>query len=117
MKTLGNSFLKIFVLISISFLPFYALCQSNTEEYAVISVSQRGKKNFISIQIGAQATQEKEFQMEKEDKRYDLAPIIEEMQKLNAQGFEAINFSNAIIPAGQYGGGFPFYTIFMIKRK
>jgi len=55
--------------------------------------------------------------MEKEDKRYDLAPIIEEMQKLNAQGFEAINFSNAIIPAGQYGGGFPFYTIFMIKRK
>ena len=92
---------------------------SRTEEYAVLSVVQEGKRNYISLTVGSQPTQEKEFQKEKSAKKYDLAPVIREMENLNQQGFELVNSSTAIIPYGvsnDVSGGDPFYT-FTFKRK
>lgn len=87
-----------------------------TEEYAVISVFQSGKSNSMSVTIGSQPSVESEFQKEKNEKRYDLAPVLAEVEKLNAQGFELINGSAAIHGMNQYGGGSPFYS-FIMKRK
>lgn len=92
---------------------------ARTEEYAVLSVFQDGKRNYISLTVGSKPTQEKEFQREKTEKRYDLAPVIREMETLNQQGFELVNSSTTIIPAGvshDVSGGNPFYT-FTFKRK
>ncbi|QNH63208.1 hypothetical protein [Hymenobacter sediminicola] len=85
---------------------------SRTEEYAIVSVVQAGKKNFISTTIGSKSTEEKEFESEKNAKRFDMAPVIAELEKLNAQGFELVNGSNAAMGTA----GLPFYT-FTMKRR
>jgi len=87
-----------------------------TEEYAIISVIQDGKRNYISTTVGSMPTEEKEFDKEKADKKNDLTPIIKELEKLNEQGFYLLNGSNAIVPYGQSRGGDIFYT-FIMKRK
>jgi hypothetical protein len=87
-----------------------------TEEYAIISVFQSGKSNFMSVTIGSQPSIEREYQKDKNEKRYDLAPVLAEVEKLNAQGFELVNGSAAIHGMNQYGGGAPFYA-FIMKRK
>jgi hypothetical protein len=70
--------------------------ETRTEEYAVVSVFQSGKNNYISVTVGSRPSEEKEFEKEKNNKRYDLAPVIREVEKLNAQGFELINGSASI---------------------
>lgn len=85
---------------------------TRTEEYAVVSVVQVGKKNYISTTVGSKSTEEKEFESEKNAKRNDMAPVIRELEKLNEQGFELVNGSNAAMGTG----GLPFYT-FTLKRK
>jgi len=87
-----------------------------TEDYAVVSVFQSGKSNYVSVTIGSQPSEEKEYQKDKNDKRYDLAPVLAEVEKLNAQGFELVNGSAAIHNMSQYGGGQPFYS-FILKRR
>ncbi len=90
---------------------------TRTEDYAIISVFQRGKKNFVSVTVGSVSSEEKEYEAEKNDKRYDMAPIVEEMEKLNEQGYELVDHSAAIIPVGQYGGGMPFYSFVFKKHR
>ena len=85
---------------------------TRTEEYAIVSVVQVGKKNYISTTVGSKSTDEKEFESEKNAKRNDMAPVILELEKLNEQGFELVNGSNAAIGTT----GAPFYT-FTLKRK
>ena len=85
---------------------------ARTEEYAIVSVVQVGKKNYISTTIGSKSTDEKEFESEKNAKRNDMAPVILELEKLNEQGFELVNGSNAAMGTA----GVPFYT-FTLKRK
>lgn len=90
-----------------------------TEEYAVISAWQAGKKTRISVQIGSETTPDKEFEPEKGDKRFDMSPVIREMEALNAMGFELVTGNSAIIPQmsqGSGGTGLPFYT-FIFKRR
>lgn len=87
-----------------------------TEEYAIVSVIQDGKRNFISTTVGSQPTEDKEFAKNKTDKKNDLTPVIKELEKLNEQGFYLVNGSNAIVPFGQASGGDIFYT-FILKRK
>ncbi|MDE0773082.1 MAG: hypothetical protein OSB25_12895 [Salibacteraceae bacterium] len=87
-----------------------------TEEYAIISVIQDGKRNYISTTVGSLPTEEKEFEKEKADKKNDLSPIIKELERLNEQGFYLLNGSNAVVPYGQSRGGDIFYT-FIMKRK
>ncbi|KAA9333729.1 hypothetical protein [Adhaeribacter soli] len=92
---------------------------ARTEDYAVLNVFQDGKRNYISLTVGSNPTQQREFHREKTEQRYDLAPILREMENLNQQGFELVNSSTAIIPAGvpdEITGGNPFYT-FTFKRK
>jgi hypothetical protein len=79
---------------------------ARTEEYAIVSVVQIGKKNYISTTVGSKSTDEKEFESEKNAKRNDMAPVILELEKLNEQGFELVNGSNAAIGTA----GTPFYT-------
>lgn len=93
-----------------------APAEARTEEYAVVSVFQSGKSNYISITIGSRPSEEKEFDKEKNSKRYDLAPVLAEVEKLNAQGYELVNGSAAIHGMSQYGGGQPFYS-FIMKRR
>lgn len=102
-------------------LPTMALAQSGqrTEEYAVISAWQAGKKTRISVQIGSETTPDKEFEPEKGEKRFDMSPVIREMEALNALGFELVTGNSAIIPQvsqGSGGTGLPFYT-FVFKRR
>ena len=85
-----------------------------TEEYAIISVFQKGKKNFISTTIGSVSTEEKEYDKEKNDKKFDLAPVVAEMERLNKMGYELFNSSTAMINIGN--GGLPFY-VFVFKKK
>jgi CO dehydrogenase/acetyl-CoA synthase alpha subunit len=92
---------------------------TRTEEYAILSVFQEGKRNYISLTVGSQPTQEREFQKEKTEKKYDLAPVVREMESLNQQGFELVNSSTTIVPyaiSNDVAGGNPFYT-FTFKRK
>lgn len=90
--------------------------EDRTEEYAVVSVFQSGKSNYVSVTIGSKPSEEKEFEKEKNTKRYDLAPVLREVEKLNAQGFELVNGSSSIHNKNQYGGGQPFYS-FIMKRR
>ena len=85
---------------------------ARTEEYAIVSVIQVGKKNYISTTVGSKSTSEKEFESEKNAKRNDMAPVVLELEKLNEQGFELVSGSNAAIGTA----GLPFYT-FTLKRK
>jgi hypothetical protein len=87
-----------------------------TEEYAVVSVFQSGKYNRVSVTVGSRPSEEKEFEKEKNAKRYNLAPVLAEVEKLNAQGFELVNGSAAIYNMDASGGGQPFYS-FIMKRK
>ncbi|GAB3395478.1 hypothetical protein HNQ93_000211 [Hymenobacter luteus] len=89
--------------------------EGRTEEYAVVSVYQYGKRNFVSVTIGSKPSEEKEYQKEKNDKRYDLAPVLAEVEKLNAQGYELVN-SAAAMHSVEGGGGLPFYS-FIMKRR
>lgn len=89
---------------------------ARTEEYALVSVIQDGKRNYISITVGSLPTEEKEFEKAKADKKNDMAPIIRELERLNEQGFYLLNGSTAIVPYGQSRGGDLFYT-FIMKRK
>ncbi|WP_022822496.1 hypothetical protein [Hymenobacter norwichensis] len=92
------------------------VAENRTEEYAVVSVFQSGKSNYMSVTIGSRPSEEKEFEKEKTTKRFDLAPVLAEVEKLNTQGFELVNGSAAIHGMNQYGGGSPFYS-FIMKRK
>jgi hypothetical protein len=89
-----------------------------TEEYAVISAWQHGKKTRISVQVGSEATPDKEFEPEKGEKRFDMSPVIREMEALNAMGFELVTGNSAIMPQMTQGSGsgLPFYT-FVFKRS
>ncbi|TYZ08623.1 hypothetical protein FY528_12150 [Hymenobacter lutimineralis] len=87
-----------------------------TEEYAVISVFQSGRNNYLSVTVGSKPSVEREYQKDKNEIRYDLAPVLAEVEKLNAQGFELVNGSAAIHGMNQYGGGAPFYS-FIMKRR
>ncbi|MBK0401452.1 hypothetical protein I5M27_00565 [Adhaeribacter sp. BT258] len=90
-----------------------------TEDYAIISVFQEGKVNYISVTVGSTPTTKEEFQREKAAKQYDMAPVIREMEKLNEQGFELVSSSTSVIPFGTSTGntgGSPFYS-FTFKRK
>lgn len=89
---------------------------NQTEEYAIISVYQKGKKNFISTTIGSVSTEEKEYDKEKNEKKYDMAPVIAEMERLNKMGYELFNSSTAMITIGEGNAGLPFY-VFVFKRK
>lgn len=108
------------VLLSITLLfPSETMAQQRTEEYAVISAWQAGKKTRISVQIGAETTPDKEFEPEKGDKRFDMSPVIREMEALNAMGFELLTGNSAIIPGATGPGGtagIPYYT-FVFKRR
>ena len=108
----------IFCLFTLIFLfPDLSFGQENrSEDYAIISIYQYGKKNRMSITIGSTSTEEKEFEKEKNEKRFDLAPIIEEMEKLNEKGYELFNSNVSMITASQYEGGLPFYY-FLFKKK
>ena len=64
---------------------------ARTEEYALVSVIQDGKRNYISITVGSLPTEEKEFEKAKADKKNDMAPIIRELERLNEQGFYLLN--------------------------
>lgn len=109
-------FCAVFALVAFMSAGSPAPVDERTEEYAVVSVYQSGKSNFVSITIGSKPSEEKEYQKEKNDKRYDLAPVLAEVEKLNAQGFELVNGSAAIHGMNQYGGGQPFYS-FIMKRR
>lgn len=111
-----GGFCAVFTLVAFMSAGSQATAEGRTEEYAVVSVYQSGKSNFISVTIGAKTSEEKEFQKEKNDKRYDLAPVLAEVEKLNAQGFELVNGSAAMHNMNQYGGGQPFYS-FIMKRR
>lgn len=91
--------------------------EGRTEDYAIISVKQYGKKNFISITIGSESTEEKEYQKEKNDKAHDMAPVIEEMEKLNEKGYELFSSNVSIIPKGEVSGGNLFYYFIFIKKR
>lgn len=109
------------ILVMLILLPATVAAQEGqrTEEYAVISAWQAGKKTRISVQIGSVATPDKEFEPEKGDKRFDMSPVIREMEALNAMGFELVTGNSAIIPQmsqGSGGTGLPFYT-FIFKRR
>ena len=107
-----SAFILIFLcLIQVSY------AQTATEEYAIINVLQVGKKNFISVTIGSQSTEEKEYEKEKNDKRFDMAPVIARMEELNKMGFELVNSSTAMIPLGTSGGAHPFFTFTFKKKK
>ncbi len=118
-------------LVQISFLLFIAFTilpladlhaqagSQRTEEYAVISAWQSGKKTRISVQVGSDATPDKEFEPEKGEKRFDMSPVIREMEALNAMGFELVTGNSTMIPvettvAGP--AGLPYYT-FVFKRR
>lgn len=94
------------------------LLAQRSEEYAVISAWQSGKKTRISVQIGSNTTPEKEFEPEKGDKRFDMGPVVREMEALNAMGFELVTGNSAIIPQMTQGSGsgLPFYT-FVFRRR
>lgn len=81
----------------------------------MISIYQFGKRNYMSVTIGSVSTEEKEFEKQKSEKKFDLAPVIAEMEKLNAQGYELVDHGSAIIPLSG-GGGNPFYTFLFRKR-
>ena len=111
---------KIVLLSFFSFVflfPYSSFGQDNrTEDYAIISIFQKGKKNFMSVTIGSNSSEEKEFEKDKNEKRFDLSPVIKEMEKLNEQGYELFNSNVSMITASQYGGGLPFYY-FLFKKK
>jgi len=90
-----------------------------TEEYAVISAWQQGRRTFISVQVGSVATPDKEFEAEKGGKPFDMSPVIREMEALNAMGFELVTGNSTMIPATTTSSGpfvLPFYT-FVFKRR
>lgn len=110
-----------FFLLLTLLLPLLSIAQSNerTEEYAVISAWQAGRRTFISVTVGSTPTPEKEFEAEKGEKRFDLSPVIREMEALNAMGFELVSGGSTNMTSG--GGqiataGVPFYT-FVFKRR
>jgi hypothetical protein len=89
---------------------------ARSEEYAIVSVYQKGKKNFISVTVGSESSEEKEYQKAKNDKKYDMAPIMRELEILNARGYELHSSSTAIVPLGQQAGGLPFYTFTLVRK-
>jgi hypothetical protein len=107
------------VLLSITLI-FHSetMAQQRTEEYAIISAWQSGKKTRISVQIGSETTPDKEFEPEKGEKRFDMSPVVREMEALNAMGFELVTGNSAIIPQMTQGSGsgLPYYT-FLFKRR
>jgi hypothetical protein len=107
------------IMFVLFFVHIISLSYGQTEEYAILSVFQQGKRNYISVQIGSQPTEEREYEKDKSDKRFDMAPIIAEMEKLNKLGFELFNSSTGMIPIMYNGTGSsatPFYS-FVFKRK
>jgi hypothetical protein len=117
MKIILN-LISVSILLLISQITFgQAASTEQTEEYAIISVTQVGSKNYISITIGSVSTEEKEYEKQKNAKQFDMAPIIAEMEKLNKMGYKLFNSSAAMIPIGQYSGGYPFYCFVFKKEK
>ena len=118
MRSFNLSFLFLFILI----IPGWAHAQDGTgrtEEYAVISAWQQGRRTYISVQIGSEPTPDREFEGEKGEKRFDMSPVIREMEALNAMGFELVTGSTAIIPISTGSPsqtGLPYYT-FVFKRR
>jgi hypothetical protein len=112
----------MFLLIAFGMLwPLGAFAQDSqrTEEYALLSAWQQGRRTFISVQVGSETTPNKEFDAEKGGKPFDLSPVIREMEALNAMGFELVTGNSSMIPvAGTTTGpsGLPFYT-FVFKRR
>jgi hypothetical protein len=109
------------ILLGITLLiPSGTMAQQRTEEYAVISAWQAGNKTRISVQIGSVTTPDKEFEAEKGEKRFDMSPVIREMEALNAMGFELVTGNSAIMPSGGTTApgatGYPYYT-FIFKRR
>jgi hypothetical protein len=86
-----------------------------TEEYAVISAWQIGRKTRISVQIGSESTPEKEFEPIKGEKQFDLGPVLREMEALNAMGFELVT-GNSAIWQPESAIPYPYYT-FVFKRR
>ncbi len=118
MKTL---FAFLFTFVLVSNLSFGQTTQ--TEEYAIMSVYQIGKKNYISVTIGSQSTEEREYEAEKSAKRYDAAPIIAKMEELNKMGYELFSSSASMTPIVQGLSGnintvpYPFYSFVFCLMK
>ncbi len=109
------SFCAVVALVAFMSAGSPAPAEGRMEEYAVVSVYQYGKNNFVSVTIGSKPSQEKVYQKEKNVERHDLAPVLAELEKLNAQGFELLN-GTAAMHSVHGGGGEPFYS-FIMKRR
>ena len=90
---------------------------AQTEDYAIINAYQLSKKNYISVTVGSQPTEEKE--VEQSDKKLDMAPIIAEMNTLNKMGYELFSSSTAMGDIGLRGTvtSYPLYTFVFRKKK
>lgn len=88
-----------------------------TEEYAIISVFQRGKNNLMSTTIGSKSTDKKEFEKVATLKKYDMAPVIAEMERLNKMGYTLFSSSTSMITIRLGNIGLPYYTFVFIKKK
>jgi hypothetical protein len=88
-----------------------------TEEYAILNVLQEGKRNYISVTIGSEKTEEKEYQSGKVGQLYDMTLVLAKMEELNQMGYTLFSSSNGVVPIQQGSSGVPFYTFVFVKKK
>jgi len=92
--------------------------QKRTEEYAIVDVIELRKRKIIRVTIGEEPAVEKEWKDEKTDVKGDFHPVMVELGKLNAQGFNLLNMSTAYHTQGSSTViyGFPIYTFMLVKK-
>ncbi|MDB5274061.1 MAG: hypothetical protein JWO58_2428 [Chitinophagaceae bacterium] len=115
--------MKILFHLSFLFLFFvagkfcYGQTGTQTEEYAILNVLQEGKRNYISVTIGSQKTEEKQYDIGKIGQLYDMSLVISKMTELNKMGYTLFSTSNGVVPIQQGSTGVPFFTFVFVKKK
>lgn len=108
------------VLIAFCLLPAAAFGQdgNRTEDYAFISVWQQLGKTFISTTIDSTPAPKTKLEPIRSENYYDFAPVVQEMERLNALGFELVTMTTASTPdmLNRLSGGYILQT-FVFKRK
>ena len=95
----------------------YGQAGIQTEEYAIINVLQEGKRNYISVTIGSQKTQDNVYDIGKIGQLYDMSLVISKMEELNKMGYTLFSSSNSVVPIQQGSTGVPFFTLVFVRKK
>ncbi len=101
------------ILLSMGFINDNTTAES--EEYAMLQAYIA--KSYIDIYITIGEGKTEYIEVDNKSENEDIIPIMKELHKISAEGFELVNQSVAFsVQGGAYANNNPRYT-FMFKRK